>query len=186
MTSSRAAADVVPHGVVDEVGDQALGQPRVAGDGGRGERGAHADATPLRLAARWRSTTLRVMSARSTRSRLLDALLAAGQGEQRVDRGAPAAAPRASTSWQADAQRVGGRVGVGEGDLEQGPFHGQRGAQLVGGVGDELPLRRRTTPRSRCEQAVEGVGELGELVVGGRQAEPPVQVAGGDVRGRWR
>jgi hypothetical protein len=32
-------------------------------------------------------------------------------------------------------------LGVGERHLQDGPFGGQRGAQLVRGVGDEMPLR---------------------------------------------
>jgi hypothetical protein len=53
----------------------------------------------------------------------------------------------------------------------------------VGGVGDELSLRRerRLEP---FEQVVEGRPELLELVVGAFECEALVQVAGGDLARR--
>ncbi|MGD0066446.1 MAG: hypothetical protein ABSB76_23755 [Streptosporangiaceae bacterium] len=39
------------------------------------------------------------------------------------------------------AQRGHAGLGVGERHLQDGPFGGQRGAQLVRGVGHEMPLR---------------------------------------------
>ena len=75
--------------------------------------------------------------------------------------------PRASTSWQADRSDAVLASRVGQRHLQQGPLRGQRGPQLVRGVGHEVPLRleRRLQPP---EQVVQGVRELRELVVGGR------------------
>ena len=74
------------------------------------------------------------------------------------------------------------RPGSAQGHLEQGALPGQRGAQLVGGVGDETPLgvERGLQPG---EQVVEGVAEFLELVVGSGQGQALVQAAGGDPPG---
>ena len=80
---------------------------------------------------------------------------------------------------------AGGGGRVGQGDLEQGALAGQRGPQLVRGVGGEAPLRVEGGLQPR-EQAVEGVGELLELVVGSVQGQPLVQAAGGDPPGGGR
>ena len=73
-------------------------------------------------------------------------------------------------------------VGVAEGELEQGALEREGGAQLVGGVGDELPLRVEGGLEAG-EQSVEGGAELLELVVGPLEGEPAVEVARGDVAG---
>ena len=86
-------------------------------------------------------------------------------------------------SWSSGPFCGGGRVG--QGDLEQGALAGQRGPQLVRGVGGEAPLRFEGGLQPR-EQAVEGVGELLELVVGSVQGQPLVQAAGGDPPGGGR
>ncbi|WP_345146080.1 hypothetical protein [Nonomuraea rubra] len=70
-------------------------------------------------------------------------------------------------------------VGVGEGDFEQGTQAGQGGAQLVGGVGDEVALGVEGGLQPG-EQVVEGVAELGQLVGGAAE----VQGAGGGSRRR--
>jgi hypothetical protein len=38
------------------------------------------------------------------------------------------------------APPLAGRAGVAQRDLQQGAVEGERGAQLVGGAGDEVPL----------------------------------------------
>ncbi len=62
------------------------------------------------------------------------------------------------------------RSGPAASEFELGPQHGQRGPQLVTGVGDEcaFPLERRPEPgRAR----VEGRGKRGDLVPGRRHVE---------------
>ena len=65
------------------------------------------------------------------------------------------------------AQRLNARVGVGQRHLRQSLQPGERRAQLVRGVGDELALclEGRIEP---FQQPVERVAELLELVVRGR------------------
>jgi hypothetical protein len=82
-------------------------------------------------------------------------------------------------------ERVEGEVRVVEGDLEHGPSECERGAQFVGGVGDEaaLGLERGFQPG---EQVVDGVGEASQLVVGAAQRQAFVQVSLGDLPSRVR
>ncbi len=175
-----AAGHVVPDRVVHQVADQAFGQARVAHRGGRVQRGGQLNVVPLRVSGP--GLDGRPGQGRQIeRFRLPDAALAAGQGEQRVDQ---------LLLLLAQGQRLGagraqfGRRGVriGQRHLQQGPLRGERGAQLVRGVGDEVPLRveRRLQPG---EQVVERLPQFGELVVAAAQAEPPAQVAGRDVPG---
>ena len=76
-------------------------------------------------------------------------------------------------------------LGVGQRDVDLGAHHGQRRAQLVRGVGHEalLGLERRAEP---VEHRVEGVGELGDLVVGAGVADPLVERLARRAAGRWR
>jgi hypothetical protein len=70
---------------------------------------------------------------------VVQAALAAGQGEQRVDQ--PFLLLAGFQDVLADrAEGGGGGAGVGEGDLDHGAFDGQRGTQFVGGAGNELAL----------------------------------------------
>ena len=114
-----AAADVVAHGVVDEVRDQALDQAWVAGDGGRVERRCDADATPRRPPPRWSRTTSRAMSARSTGSPCsMPRSLLASVSSASIRRSCCGAEGEHLLAGR--PQGVGGRVGVGEGDLRAG------------------------------------------------------------------
>ena len=70
---------------------------------------------------------------------MVEAALAAGQDEERIDElrlvfagvdGLLAGSP----------ERAEGDVGVGQGHLEEGLAQHERGAQVVGGVGDEASL----------------------------------------------
>jgi hypothetical protein len=54
-------------------------------------------------------------------------------------------------------------VRVGEGHVDLGAQHRQRGPQLVAGVGDEAALRVEGRLEA-FEHRVEGVGQLGDLV----------------------
>ena len=122
-----------------------------------------------------------VMAARSSGLGLAGAGFAAGQGEHRLDEAFLLGV--GGEQVPADGLPGGGGGGrVGEGDLEQGAFPGQRGAQLVGGASGETPLGVEGGLQPR-EQAVEGVGEFLELVVGSVQCQPLVQAAGGDPAG---
>ncbi len=112
---------------------------------------------------------------------LAGAALAAGQGEQCLDE----VFLLGVGGEQFPADGLPGACGarrVGECDLKQGAFPGQRRAQFVRGVGGEatLGVERCLQPR---EQAVKGVGEFLELVVGSVQGQPFVQAAGGDPPG---
>ena len=83
----------------------------------------------------------------------------------------------------AERRRAG--LGVGERDLDERALERERRAQLVRGVGRELALRveGRLEP---AEELVEGVAELGDLVVGPVEREAPVQARGGDLPGGVR
>ena len=91
-TSTRPPV-LVPHRVVDEVGHQALGQPRVTREAGRGSDGRPG---PSLVAAAGSSAAAQ---GTGRPARPFDALFAAGQRQQRVDE-TLLAAPSASTSWQ--------------------------------------------------------------------------------------
>ena len=77
------------------------------------------------------------------------------------------------------AQRGEVRVRVGERDLDQRSLAGQRRAQLVRGVGDELALRleRGVEPP---KQVIEGVPEFLELVLRAVEGQALVQAGRGD------
>ena len=79
-----AAGQVVPDGVVDEVGDQAFGQARVACRRGRGELGGEADAVALGIAASGQEHIAGDVG-EVKGLRVLDPALAVGQGEQGRD-----------------------------------------------------------------------------------------------------
>lgn len=87
--------------------------------------------------------------------------LAQRKGQQRVDElllGAGGQGPLVR-----GAQCFDGDGGFGQGDLADDSLAGQRGAQLVGGVGDELALGPDGCLQPG-EQPVEGFPEFPELV----------------------
>ena len=103
---------------------------------------------------------------------------AAGAG-----RGPAPGTPRAAASIRSSSARsraasatvCGGHgLGLGQRDVERGPHRGQRGAQLVRGVGDEPALRGERVLQP-LEQPVDGVAEFLELVsrAGARPAARP-------------
>ena len=115
----------------------------------------------------------------------LDALLAAGQREQRVDQPFLRRAQRQHVP-AGRPQRLHGGVRVGQRHLQQGPL--ARSAACAARArrwrrSRRCDVERRLQPG---EQVVEGLGQLGELVVAAGRAEPPVQVAWRRCRGRWR
>ena len=72
-------------------------------------------------------------------------------------------------------QLVARRLRLGEDDVDRGAHDGQRRAQLMARVGDELPLagERAVEP---FEHGVEGVGELAQLVARALQRDALGQV----------
>jgi hypothetical protein len=91
-----------------------------------------------------------------------------GQDEQAVDQ--PFGAAVGGQQLLAHLrQPLRGRVL--QADLDRGPLDGERGAQLVGGVGDEAALAG-DRPLEAFQHRVEGVGQLLQLVAGARQRDP--------------
>ena len=89
-----------------------------------------------------------------------------------------------SASSHAARRHVGVGVGVGKRNLEERALSGERGAQLVGGVGDEMTLRLEGRFQA-LEEVVECPSELGELIVWAVKIEPAVKVGCRDLsRGR--
>ena len=174
--ADAAAVDVVVDGVAEEVGDEPLDEARVAGRLRRLERGVEREAVVICGGGGGRADRGEVDGLLA-----VEAALAAGEREQRFDQ---------TFLLLADGEEllagvpvgVDAGVGIAEGELEQGALEGERGAQLVGGVGDELSLRLEGGFEP-AEQSVDGGAELLELVVGSFEVEPAVEVAGGDVAG---
>ena len=73
-------------------------------------------------------------------------------------------------------------VGVGQGDVDLRPQHGERRAQLVAGIGDEPALRveRGLQP---VEHRVEPGGQLRDLPAGIAELQPRVERLGGEPTG---
>src|ERR1700722_3863804 len=110
----------MPDGVVDQVGDQARDQARITGSRGRGQDGVDGD-TP---AVGFRLAVEQYLAGELSEVEGLPALypaLAAGQRQQRVDETFLLIA-EISELLAGRTQVLGGSVGVGKRDLEQGPF----------------------------------------------------------------
>jgi hypothetical protein len=105
--------------------------------------------------------------------------LPARQREQRVDELLLLGAG-GEYSLMGGAERFDGGAGVCQGDLADDPLPGQRGAQLVRGVGDELALGAEGCLEP-CEQPVDGVAEVFELIAGAGNGQPGAQVVLGDL-----
>ena len=168
-----AAGHVVPDRVADQVRHQAFRQPGVALGQRGGEPGVDRD-----VLGHGRRDDRQVEGLRAG-----DAAFAARHREQRVDQ--LLLLPAQPQDFVAGrAQGVGAGLRVAQRHLEHGPLGRQRGAQLVGGVGDEMPLRleRGLQPR---EQVVQRLAEPAELVIAAGGPQPTAQVGGRDVaRGR--
>jgi len=70
-------------------------------------------------------------------------------------------------------------AGVGEGDVEFGAHRGQRAAQLVGGVANELLLAGGGVI-DPGQHRVQGGGQTGELIAGGWDRDPATWVGAAD------
>ncbi len=170
----------MPDGVVNEIDDQAFHQVRVTCCRRRSERGVDADPMALGIVLAGRDY-LAGDASEVQRFCLRKPALAVGQGEQRRDEALLLSA-QFHQFLTGCTQCLHGGFGVGDRDLEQGPPGAERGPQLVGGVGDEVPLRLERSFQAG-EQVIECFPEFGELVVPAAQAKAPVQVAGRDVPG---
>ena len=130
----------------------------------------------------WAPTTSAVIAARSTgSSRSRPRWLLASVSSASISRSC--CSPAASTRPQAACSAGTDGCGSASATSISGALPGQRSAQLVRGVGGELPLRgeRRLKPG---QQAVEGVAKFLEFVVGPGQRQPRVQAARRDRPGR--
>jgi hypothetical protein len=172
----RAGADpdvaawmVVPDRVVDQVRDEVLGEHRIAGDDGGLQRGVH---LPVARAGRVED----VFGNRGQVGLLADGepALVAREEEQRadevlgvIDRGADVRRHAAQVGLRA--------VRVVQHDVDGGAHDRERGAQFVGGVGDEplLALERGLEP---AEHRVERLGQLPQFVAGTCRRDPRRQV----------
>ncbi|HEX6450049.1 MAG TPA: hypothetical protein VF060_11365 [Trebonia sp.] len=163
------AGGIMPGGVVDQVGDKLLKQERVTVE--NGGPGVDIDAQVPAADRGASGAQIRAGDSRQVQGlALARASFAAGQCEQRLDEAFLLGVGGEQFPADVSPRAHGGR-GVGESDLEQGPFAGQRGAQFMRSADGEAPLsvERRFQPR---EQAVEGIGEFPELVVGSVQGQP--------------
>jgi len=86
-----------------------------------------------------------------------EAFLAAGEGEQAVDEAFMALVDGEQGGAEL-TQRLAG-LRVVEGDLDERAVDGQRGAELVGGVGDEAALAVEGAVQP-LQHGIEGVGEV--------------------------
>lgn len=156
---------VVADRVVDQVRDEAFGQQRIAGDEGGLQRGVH---SPVAQAGGVED----VFCDRGQVGFLPDgeAALVARKQEQRadevlgvIDRGADV------RRHAAQVDRRG--IGVVEHDVDSGAHDRERGAQFMGGVGDEplLTLERGLEP---AEHVVECLGQFAEFVAGTCRRDP--------------
>ena len=106
---------------------------------------------------------------------------AAGQGEQCFDQARLLIAGGEHLQGGGAPGR-GRRAGVVERNLEEGALGRQGGPQLMGGVGDEVPLGLEGGFEPR-EEAVEGIPEFLELVFRAVEGKAFVQAGGGDPPG---
>ena len=174
------AGDVVAGGVVEEVRDEALDEARVASAWRRLEGRVQMQAEALKLG---RAALEDLVGERCEVEGFVpvEAALAACEGEECIGQLFLLLA-EGEQPFGGGAEGVDRRVGVGEVRFEQRPLERERGAQLVGGVGDEAALGSEGGLEP-VEQLVEGAGELAQLVVGAAEGEPLVQAAGGDRTG---
>jgi hypothetical protein len=150
----------VADGVVDEVGDEALDEPRFSV-----ERGGLEDCVDLKaeaVAVAPLAQDRACDEGELDRFAMVDAAFAASEGEKGVDEGLLFAV--GDKELLAGGSPDVGRGGIAEGDLDQSAFSSQRGSELVRCVGDEpsLCLEGSLQPR---EEVVEGVAEILEFVL---------------------
>ena len=171
---------VVREGVVDQVRDETLDQARIAGHRRRCEDGAQVDRAAPCLGLTGEQDLLG-QDRQIERVALGETRLPAGEREECLDQ-AFLLRPGCEHPLVRGPEGLHGRVGVRQRQLDEGPLHGERRAQLVRGVRHELTLGLDELLQPR-EQRVEGVAEFLELVVRAAQCQPLVQVGGGDAAG---
>ena len=114
----------------------------------------------------------------------VEATFTACEGQQSFDEALLLFA-RCQEFFERGTEFLGGRVRVGEGDFKERSVEGERGPQLVGGIGDEAPLGLEGVVESG-QQSVDGVGEVLHLVIRSGEGKPFVQVPFGDLLGSGR
>jgi hypothetical protein len=112
---------------------------------------------------------------------MVEAALTASQGEEGIDE-LRLILTRVDGLFTGGSERIQGDGRVGQGHLEKGLAQHERGAQLVGSVGDEAPLGVEGRFEAG-EKPVDGVAEVLELVVRAGERETLVQVALRDLAG---
>jgi hypothetical protein len=153
---------VVAQGVVEDVVDQAPQQRRISGnlDGCELVVDAHAQVGRSSFAGGQRGGD----NADERDGGILGgcALVGACQGEEAFDEPVGLVEALAELAGQ-DGDLSGHRSGFTLGDVERGPHHRQRGAQFVGGVGDEAALRLERGFQAG-QQPINGVAQVFEFI----------------------
>ena len=167
-----AGRDVVPDRVVDQVRDEVLGQHRIARYHGGLQRGMHPPVAHL-------GRVKHVFGGRGQVDLLMNGepALVAREDEQRADE-VLGVIDRGADVGRHGAQVAGRAVRVAQHDVDGGAHDGERGAQFMGGVGDEplLALERGLKP---AEHLVERLGQLAQFVAGTGRRDPRRQVVFG-------
>jgi hypothetical protein len=167
-----AVGHVMADGVGEQVGHEPFHEQRVSIEGRRFRQRVDVDPESAGLG-------LQVGQGRGDGGGEVDGLVAvqpafaAGQGEQGFDQACLLIAGGEHLLGGGTPGR-GRRVGVVERNLEERALGRQGGAQLVGRVGDEMPLGLESGFEPR-EEAVEGVPELLEFVRRAVEGEALVQ-----------
>ena len=178
-----AARAVVADGVVEQVVGQALQEDRLAVGSRRPHVGLHGEAASLGFGPDAVDGAGHDVG-QVDRTAVGGPRLAAGQGEEPVERALTPVDRRPDVGGH--GQQLGpGRLAV-EGDVEGGAHGGQRGAQLVRGVGGEQALAVEhlvafgDAALDAIEHPVDRAGQPGEVVgrgvdrhpLGGREPAP--------------
>jgi hypothetical protein len=152
-----AACDVVPDGVIDQIGDEMFDKPGVAVEG-RGANGGLKDQPEAFAAERRACQNAPTEVGQVGPLPMVEPTFTAGEGEQGFDQCFLLPVGLEELFGDGPPCSCAG-VWVVERELEHGALRSERGAQLVGGVGDEVPLRFKRRVKAP-EQVVERVPEL--------------------------
>ncbi len=163
----------MPDRVVDQVPDHPLQQLRVPGRLGRVELRVYPQVQAFDLR---RGGVYGVLRPGGQVGELAAdrALVAHREGEQRLDH-ALGPVDRAPHAHGHVLELHHGRGRLGQGHVDRGAHHGQRRTELVRGVGHKAALGGERRVQA-LQHAVEGVGQLLQLVPGSGQREPLAQV----------
>ena len=172
--ANPAAGLIVPDGVVDEVADQ-MGEQRLAAEDWRvmmilvdGEM--HIADRDGVIGKDGRGDLVQLYRAAPD----VAAVLGAGEGKEALHQPVGSVEPGPDLAGQVGHPRSRG-AGLAGGDLERGAHHGERSAQLMGGISDKSAVRVEGHLKA-AEEIVNSVSQPLELVVGTDDREPLVQV----------